>query len=102
MKTLAAEIRRGTDIVVPQPTCRLRPEEGLRPTTSGGADAELVAANTYDAAEYLIDLHEGPDTALDTNFNGELSAQITYHDPCHLRAQNIGEAGRGLMKLTGA
>lgn len=27
---------------------------------------------------------------------------ITYHTPCHLRAQNIGLRSRDLMKLTGA
>jgi Fe-S oxidoreductase len=27
---------------------------------------------------------------------------ITYHTPCHLRAQNIGFKSRDLMKLTGA
>jgi Fe-S oxidoreductase len=26
---------------------------------------------------------------------------VTYHSPCHLRAQNIGTKSRDLMKLTG-
>ena len=28
--------------------------------------------------------------------------EVTYHAPCHLRAQNIGLKSRDLMKLTGA
>jgi hypothetical protein len=33
---------------------------------------------------------------------GEVPEQVTYHTPCHLRAQNIGFKSRDLMKLTGA
>ena len=68
----------------------------------GGADAELVAEHTYDAAEYLMQVHKGDDTSLDTDFPGETVESITYHTPCHLRAQNIGFKSRDLMKLTGA
>ncbi len=105
IKTLAAEVRAGTDIVVPQPTCSYIikkdyldyvADESLR------ADAELVAEHTYDAAEYLMVVHKGDDTSLDTDFTGELLGEITYHTPCHLRAQNIGFKSRDLMKLTGA
>jgi Fe-S oxidoreductase len=28
-------------------------------------------------------------------------ASVTYHAPCHLRAQNIGYKSRALLKLTG-
>jgi Fe-S oxidoreductase len=35
-------------------------------------------------------------------FPGEIPATITYHTPCHLRAQNVGLKSRDLMKLTGA
>ena len=101
VRTLAAEIRRGTDIVVPQPSCRsVLQHDSVR--HAGGPDAELVAAHTFDATEYLLALHEGPDTALDTTFNGELSAQITYHDSCHLQDRTSGEAGRRVLALTGA
>ena len=101
VRTLAAEVRRGTDIVVPQPTCRHILQHDYIDHV-GGPDAELVAAHTFDATEYLLALHEGPDTALDTTFNGELSAQITYHDSCHLQDRTSGDAGRRLLALTGA
>lgn len=39
---------------------------------------------------------------LDTRFRGELPPSVTYHAPCHLRAQNIGLRSRDLLELTGA
>ena len=101
IKTLAAEVRAGTDIVVPQPTCSYIIKKDYLDYV-GGPDAELVAEHTYDAAEYLMVVHKGDDTSLDTDFTGELLGEITYHTPCHLRAQNIGFKSRDLMKLTGA
>ena len=68
----------------------------------GGPDAELVAAHTYDAAEYLMRIHTADGTELDTEFTGEIPEKITYHTACHLRAQNIGFNSRDLMQLTGA
>ena len=68
----------------------------------GGPDAELVAAHTYDSSEYLMNLHKEEGTDLDTNFTGPIPETISYHNPCHLRAQNIGLLSRDLMKMTGA
>ena len=105
IKTLAAEVRAGTDIVVPQPTCSYIIKKDYLDYVADPAlraDAELVAEHTYDAAEYLMQVHQGDDTSLDTNFPGETVESITYHTPCHLRAQNIGFKSRDLMKLTGA
>ncbi len=103
--TLAAEVRSGTDIVVPQPTCSYVIRQDYPDYVVGEAaraDAELVAAHTFDAAEYLVNIHKGDDTTLETDFTGETVKSITYHAPCHLRAQNIGFTSRDLMKLTGA
>jgi Fe-S oxidoreductase len=104
VKTLAAEVRKGTDVVVPQPTCGyvLKKDYVDYVGASARADAELVAEHTYDAAEYLMKVHKADDTVLDTEFAGEVPEKITYHTPCHLRAQNIGFKSRDLMKLTGA
>ncbi|WP_394934629.1 heterodisulfide reductase-related iron-sulfur binding cluster [uncultured Ilumatobacter sp.] len=99
--TLAKEIRAGTDVVVPQPTCSYVLKKDYLDYV-GGPDAELVAEHTYDAAEYLMKLHKADETMLDTDFDGETIEKITYHTPCHLRAQNIGFKSRDLMKLTGA
>ena len=102
VKALAASrCRAGNDIVVPQPTCGYILKKDYVDYV-GGADAELVAEHTYDAAEYLMKVHKTEGTPLDTDFNGFVPATITYHTPCHLQAQNIGLKSRDLIKLTGA
>ncbi len=104
IEVLAAEIGEGRDVVVAQPTCSyvLRREY---PRYLPGPDAELLAANAYDATEYLMLLHEGDDTVLDTNFDpgfGDDPPTIVYHAPCHVQAQEIGLRSRDLLGLTGA
>jgi glycerol-3-phosphate dehydrogenase subunit C len=100
VEVLAAAVRDGRDVVVPQPTCGYILKKDYVDYI-GGPDAELVATHTYDAAEYLWKLHRGEGTDLDKEFTGEVPEQLTYHAPCHLRAQNIGLKSRDLMKLTG-
>ncbi len=100
VRVLADAMRAGRDIVVPQPTCSYVLKHDYVDYI-GGPDAELVAAHTHDAAEYLWEVHKGDGTALDTDFPGEVPEQVTYHAPCHLRAQNIGYRSRDLMQLAG-
>jgi glycerol-3-phosphate dehydrogenase subunit C len=98
---LAGEVRAGTEIVVPQPICSyVLKREYVRYV--GGPDADLVAAHTYDAAEYLMRVHEASLTGLDTDFRGDVPPNVTYRWPSHLRAQGIGATSRALMELTGA
>ncbi len=107
VKVLADAVRaaeaRGEEpaVVVPQPTCSYVLKYDY-PDYLGGEDADLVAGHTYDAAEYLMKVHKAEGTELDRDFPGEVPAQVTYHAPCHLRAQNVGLKSRDLMKLTGA
>jgi Fe-S oxidoreductase len=75
--TLAAEVRKGTDIVVPQPTCGYVLKKDYLDYV-GGPDAQLVAEHTYDAAEYLMKVHKTEGSELDTNFIGEVPESITY------------------------
>jgi glycerol-3-phosphate dehydrogenase subunit C len=100
VKALARAVRGGNDIVVPQPTCSFILKKDY-PEYVGGPDADLVSKHTYDAAEYLMKVHKAEGTQLDTEFSGDIPEQVTYHTPCHLRAQNIGLKSRDLMKLTG-
>jgi Fe-S oxidoreductase len=101
VKSLADSVRRGSDIVVPQPTCGYVLKKDYVDYV-GGADAQLVAEHTYDAAEYLMKVHKAEGTALDTSFEGHVPATVTYHTPCHMKAQNVGLKSRDLIKLTGA
>jgi len=104
VRALADAVRAGNDIVVPQPTCSYILKKDYVDYV-GGADAELVAANTYDASEYLMKVHRedkaGGGDGLDMTFEGTVPETTTYHAPCHLRAQNIGLKSRDLIKLTG-
>lgn len=100
IKVLAEAVRQGNDIVVPEPTCGYIIKKDYVDYI-GGPDAELVASHTYDATEYLMKIHKDEGTALDTEFPGEVPEKVTYHAPCHLRAQNVGLKSRDLMKLTG-
>ena len=101
VKALAAAVRKGQDIVVPQPTCGYVLKKDYIDYV-GGADAQLVAEHTYDAAEYLMKLHKSDDASLDLDFPGLVPDTVAYHTPCHLKAQNIGLKSRDLIKLTGA
>lgn len=100
VKVLADAVREGKDIVVPQPTCGYVLKKDYVDYVSG-PDAQLVSRHTFDAAEYLVKIHKSEEGELDTNFAGEIPEKVTYHTPCHLRAQNIGLKSRDLMKLTG-
>ncbi len=102
VEVLARAVREGREIVVPQPTCGYVLKFDYRDYI-GGADAELVAEHTHDAAEYLwSQVHKREGAELDTDFSGEVPEKVTYHAPCHLRAQNVGLKSRDLLKLTGA
>ena len=108
VKVLADAVRsaqaEGDDpaIVVPQPTCSYVLKFDYRSYLGDDADASLVADHTYDAAEYLMKVHKAEDTSLSVEFPGPVPETVTYHAPCHLRAQNIGLRSRDLLKLTGA
>jgi Fe-S oxidoreductase len=100
VKVLADAVRRGNDIVVPQPTCSYVIKKDYV-VYVGGPDAELVAARTFDTSEYLINLHQASGVELDTDFSGDIAESISYHLPSHLKAQNNGMGSRDLMALTG-
>jgi Fe-S oxidoreductase len=103
---LAAEVRAGRDVVVAQPTCAYVIKKDY-PIYAASPEADLVAAHTYDPAEYLVSRHRsGEDAfALHDEFPGRTAGTVpdavTYHVACHLVAQNAGLKGRDLLKLAG-
>jgi glycerol-3-phosphate dehydrogenase subunit C len=95
VRTLAAAVREGREIVTPGPTCSYMLKQEY-PWLDGSEDARLVARHTRDLFEYLAGLHaEG---ALDTRFTRPVGA-VAYHVPCHLRAQNIGTKSADVLRL---
>ena len=93
VRSLAAAVREGRQIVVPGPTCSYMLKREY-PWLDGSDDAKLVAANTRDLFEYLAKLQAAGE--LDTNFARPVGA-VTYHVPCHLRAQNIGHKSADVL-----
>jgi Fe-S oxidoreductase len=92
---LSQTVRKGLKIVVPSASCSymLKNEyPRLLPTD----DSKLVAENTYDLSEYLIKVHERG--RLDLGFSQEIG-KVRYHQPCHLKAQNIGFKAQQLLQL---
>jgi len=94
VRSLAAAVREGREIVVPGPTCSYMLKREY-PWLDGSDDAKLVAANTRDLFEYLAKLQAAGE--LDTNFARPVGA-VTYHVPCHLRAQNIGHKSADVLR----
>jgi Fe-S oxidoreductase len=95
VRTLAQAVREGREIVSPGPTCSYMLKQEY-PWLDGTEDARLVAANTRDLFEYLSRRHaEG---ALDTAFARPIGP-VTYHVPCHLRAQNLGTRSADVLRL---
>lgn len=100
VSVLANEVRKGRAIVVAQPVCAHMLRRDYLDYV-GGPDAQLVADNTFDPAEYLMELHATEGASLDTSFPGPVPDSITYHAPCHLRALGPTRRSRDLLKLTG-
>ena len=94
VKSLAAAVREGCEIVVPGPTCSYMLKQEY-PWLDSSEDAKLVAENTRDLFEYLARLQAAGE--LDTNFTRPVGA-VTYHVPCHLRAQNIGHKSADVLR----
>ena len=59
-----------------------------------------MAEATFDAAQYLMQVHK-TQGGLKTEFKGKVPSTVTYHAPCHLQAQNMGFKSRDLLKLAG-
>ena len=89
---LAAEVRSGGEIVVPQPTCGyvIRHDYVDYVDASMRADAEFVAQHTRDAVEHLVRTGATDGAVGDTALAGEVPTKVTYHVPGHLAALDIG------------
>jgi glycerol-3-phosphate dehydrogenase subunit C len=88
-------INDGRTIVATNPTCSqmIRIEY---PRLLGTDDAKKIAAKTSDPMEFLARL--AAEGKLNRNFKTG-AGEISYHMPCHLRAQNIGYKTRDVLAL---
>ncbi len=94
VRSLAAAVHDGRDIVSPGPTCSYMLKQEY-PWLDGSEEAKLVASRTTDLFEYLARLHAGGH--LNTEFSRP-AGKIAYHVPCHLRAQNIGTKSADVLR----
>jgi glycerol-3-phosphate dehydrogenase subunit C len=96
---LLPAVEAGMAVVVPQPTCAYTMKDEV-PAFLGTDAARKVAANTFEASEFLMNEHRK--AKLDTNFLGRTYESIVWHAACHYRAQQVGPKSSQLMGLTGA
>ncbi len=101
VSTLAAEIRRSGDLVVPQTRCAEVIAHDVVAYV-GGPDAEFVAAHTHDALEYFLQVYGDPDHRPARRFTGGAPDRIAYHPSDRRRPPAAGVPGADLLRLTGA
>jgi Fe-S oxidoreductase len=92
---LAEAIRHGYHVVATEPAAALCLTHEY-PQLLDDDDARLVAANTSEACSYLWKMHTRGQLQLDLR---PLSVMLGYHQPCHLRALNVGSPGEQLLGL---
>jgi Fe-S oxidoreductase len=92
---LAEAIRQGYHIVATEPSAALALTHEY-PALLDDDDARLVAANTSEACTYLWRLHQQGKLQLDLR---PVNAVIGYHQPCHIKALQVGTPGENLLRL---
>jgi len=94
--SLSKAARQGYKIIVPSASCSLMLKHDY-PKLLPTEDSRLVAENTLDLSEYLVSLHKAG--KLNTSFAPDAAQKIRYHQPCHLKAQNIGFKAQELLSI---
>jgi len=93
---LAKLAREGYAILSAVPSCTLMFKQELPLMFPEDADVKAVAAAMFDPFEYLILRHK--DGLLKKEFSKPLG-KVSYHIPCHLRVQNMGQKTRELLEM---
>ena len=93
---LAKLAREGYAILTPIPSCTLMFKQELPLMFPGDAEVAAVQAAMFDPFEYLIARNK--DGLLRTDFKQSLG-RVSYHIPCHLRVQNVGQKTREMLQL---
>jgi len=91
-------VEQGAKVVVVNPTCSMMMRREY-PELLEGEDrvrAEKLAEQVRDSSEYLWSLRK--EERFNTDFESSPGDTVSYHAPCHLRAQAVGFRGRDLMR----
>jgi FAD/FMN-containing dehydrogenase/Fe-S oxidoreductase len=92
---LADAVRQGYEIVCTEPSAALCLTQEY-PSLLDDDDARLVAEHTTEACSYLWKLHQVGRLELDLR---PINLTLGYHQPCHLRALDVGSPGESLLRL---
>ncbi|MGC8638835.1 MAG: FAD-binding and (Fe-S)-binding domain-containing protein [Isosphaeraceae bacterium] len=95
LRVLGNAVRDGYTVVCSEPTAALMLKQEYVKLTDD-LDAELVAQNTMDIGQYLMGLHARGQLPQP---NEPLHTRVGYHQPCHLRALDVGLPGLDLIRL---
>jgi len=93
---LARLARDGYAILTAVPSCTLMYKQELPLMFPEDADVKAVAEAMVDPFEYLV--LRNRDGLLKTDFTKPLG-KISYHIPCHLRVQKMGQKTRELLQM---
>ena len=91
---LANAVRDGYTVVCSEPTAALMLRQEYVKLTED-LDAELVAAHTMDVGQYLLGLDARGQLPRPRE---PLHARVGYHQPCHLRALDVGTPGLEILR----
>ncbi len=92
---LARLARDGYAIMTAVPSCTLMFKQELPLMFPDDEDVKVVAEAMFDPFEYFV--LRNRDGLLKTDFKKPLG-KVSYHIPCHLRVQNIGQKTRELLE----
>jgi glycerol-3-phosphate dehydrogenase subunit C len=93
---LARLAREGYAILSAVPSCTLMFKQELPLMFPDDPDVKAVAEAMFDPFEYLVLRHK--DGLLKTDFAQPLG-KVSYHIPCHLRVQNMGQKTREMLEM---
>ena len=93
---LAQLARDGYAILTPVPSCTLMYKQELPLLFPDDPDVALVRDAMFDPFEYLW--LRNRDGLLKTDFKKSLG-RVSYHIPCHLRVQNVGQKTREMLQM---
>jgi len=97
LKWLVKYARRGYKIVGTSTSCTLSLKSDYQHILDiDTEEARLVAQQTYDISEFLLELYEVGE--FKTDFQ-ELNVGLPYHSPCQLKAHNMGLPALDLMEM---
>jgi Fe-S oxidoreductase len=98
LRILLPFVEKGARVVAINPTCSmmLRREYPELVTSEDRDAANAVARVTMDPSEYLWSIRN--EDRFNTDFKSTPGGAVSYHAPCHLRAQSVGFKGRDLLR----